>query len=221
MEIQAYLFDMDGTFLDTEPLWAQAMAALVCENGGSCTKEEMLKIVFGRSWRDIYVEMMEMAPGLVKRPIEESALRAREHFNRLAESESIVIEASAALLRRLAREKPVAVVSGSPHDDVEEGVKLINADGLVRFVLGAEDYARGKPAPDGFLKAAELLGVEPGACVVFEDSPAGVAAARAAGMLCVGLARYPAAEEAVAQAHWVVRSLAEYSDEALLKQSVK
>jgi sugar-phosphatase len=60
-------------------------------------------------------------------------------------------------------------------------------DGHVNFVTGADDYANSKPAPDGYLHAASMLGVDPAECLVFEDSIAGIRSARAAGMQVIAV----------------------------------
>lgn len=216
--IKAYLFDMDGTFLDTEKLWAKAMVELVRSYGVESNETAMLGIVLGRSWRNVYAELLLLCPPLSKWTMDQMAFIVREHFQRLSHTENIVIEESAELLRRLAKEKPVAVVSGSPHDDVVNGVKLIGADSDVKLMLGAEDYPRGKPFPDGYLRAAELLGVEPSACVVFEDSSVGVRSAKAAGMYCVALSRVDGEKQDVSDADWVLGSLEHYSDQGLMER---
>ncbi len=82
-----------------------------------------------------------------------------------------------------------AVVSGSPRASV---VRTLTSLGLLdRFpvIVGAEDYRRGKPHPEPFLRAAELLGVAPARCLVFEDGEVGIQAAKAAGMQWVRVPR--------------------------------
>jgi HAD superfamily hydrolase (TIGR01509 family) len=76
----------------------------------------------------------------------------------------------------------MAIASGGHHELVDATLKALGITSLFDAVVCAEDYVHGKPAPDPFLKAAELLGVPAKDCVVFEDSPTGIAAAEAAGM---------------------------------------
>jgi len=80
----------------------------------------------------------------------------------------------------------------------------------VSFSLGAEDYGPGKPDPSCFLMAAERLGVNPEQCVVFEDSAAGVLAAKSAGMSCVALVRPGLPEQDVTSADRVVEDLGDF-----------
>jgi beta-phosphoglucomutase-like phosphatase (HAD superfamily) len=139
----------------------------------------------------------------------------RDVYLRLrSQGENVIIYSSAELLKTLAHRYPVIIVSGSPRADVEEAVRLLDAAAHVRFVLGAEDYTPGKPSPAGFLLGARLLGVEPAACLVFEDSQAGVTAAKAAGMWCVALARDSAHPQDLSAADWVLSDLADFSVDA-------
>ena len=90
-----------------------------------------------------------------------------------------------ALVREHHGKTPMAVASGGHRDLVERTLRELGVEELFDAVVTSEDYARGKPAPDPFLKAAELLRVEPAHCLVFEDTATGAEAARAAGMQCV------------------------------------
>ena len=76
----------------------------------------------------------------------------------------------------------MAVVSGSPRDSVILTLTHLGIFDRFDVILGADDYAHGKPAPDCFLKAAQLLKIEPQECLVFEDADLGIQAAEAAGM---------------------------------------
>jgi HAD superfamily hydrolase (TIGR01509 family) len=79
----------------------------------------------------------------------------------------------------------MAVASGGYREIVIATLRALELDGFFDVVVGAEDVLRGKPHPDPFLEAARRLGVEPGNCLVFEDSPLGMEAAQRAGMLAV------------------------------------
>jgi len=220
MTIDAFIFDLDGTLVDTELLWADAMSACLADRRCECSKEAVLQMVFGRSWTDIYRDITLRFPTLADTPSHVMAESLRGYYQRLREqSSNIVIHSSAALLAELSRHNPVIVVSGSPRADVEEAMRLIGATDRVRFVLGAEDYSPGKPSPVGFLLGAQRLGIKPAHCLVFEDSHAGVSAAKAAGMWCVALARDAAHPQDLSSADWVLSDLADFSLDGLRRHA--
>ena len=219
MTVRAFIFDLDGTLIDSEMLWVDAMVAYLADRQCESPRDVMAKIVFGRSWRDIYSDITARFPVMASVSIRQMAAELRDYYQVLrAKADSIIIPSSVALLKALAKDYPVIVVSGSPHDDVAEAVKLMGAESSVRFVLGAEDYAPGKPSPAGFLLGARQLGVAPAQCVVFEDSWAGVTAAKAAGMMCVALSRPTENPQDLSAADWVVSDLSEFSLERLMRQ---
>ena len=80
---------------------------------------------------------------------------------------------------------PFAVVSGSPRHSIQSTLQALGLVERFPVILGAEDYARGKPHPEPFLTAANRLGVRPARCLVFEDAELGIESARAAGMAWV------------------------------------
>lgn len=219
MTVSAFIFDLDGTLVDTERLWAEAMCAYLADHGCACSKEVLLHIVYGRSWIDIYRDITQRFSQLAALSSHVMAEELRVYYLRLRQqSEDVIIPSSAVLLKRLAKKTPVIIVSGSPKADVEEAVRLLNAVDSVKFVLGAEDYAPGKPSPAGFLLGAQRLGVPPEQCLVFEDSHAGVSAAKDAGMWCVALARNAAHPQDLSNADWVLADLADFSLDAFLSQ---
>jgi sugar-phosphatase len=215
MTIDAFIFDLDGTLVDTELLWAEAMSAYLAERRCECPKDAVLHMVFGRSWTDIYRDITARFPAFSATSSHAMAEDLRAYYLRLREQgDGVIIHSSARLLATLSQHTPVIIVSGSPRADVEEAVRLLGATSAVRFVLGAEDYTPGKPSPSGFLLGAQRLGVEPARCLVFEDSRAGVTAAKAAGMWCVALARPYAHPQDVSAADWVLSDLTDFSVEA-------
>lgn len=221
MILDAIIFDLDGTLVDTELLWAEAMSAYLADRRCPCDKETVLHMVYGRSWTDIYRDITARFPTLVATPSHLMAEGLRNHYLRLRnEGDGVIIHSSAALLKQLARQHPVIIVSGSPHADVEEAARLLGVTDAVRFVLGAEDYSPGKPSPAGFLLGARRLGATPANCLVFEDSHAGVSAAKAAGMWCVALRRPCAHPQDLSAADWVLPDLTEFSV-AAFKRHVK
>ncbi len=208
-DIRAAFFDLDGTLQDSEVLWVAATREYLAAHGVALTAEEATRLVYGRSWRDVYRDIARLAPAAA-RGMAVVADELRPFFLRLQSAAGIAIPGSLALLRRLAGRMPVAVVSGAARHDVAESVARLGIAGLIRFFLGAEDYGAGKPDPACYMLAADRLGVPPSCCLVFEDSAAGVRAAKAAGMRCVALCRPGAPAQALGEADLVVGDLADF-----------
>ncbi|MGN0846099.1 MAG: HAD family hydrolase [Kiritimatiellia bacterium] len=229
MKPAAFLFDLDGTLVDSETLWAQAIVDWLADRGQTTTVEAFAPVIFGHSWLDIHAAIHAQFPALGATAPVEDAKTLRPYYNCLATDPSrLVVPGTVAFLKKAAKIAPCVIVSGSPHADVEAAAGLCGVSGLVRFVLGAEDYGRGKPAPDGFLRAAELLDVDASECVVVEDSTAGVAAGRAAGMHVIGLDRNRLCPQNFSGSEWLVHDLSEldidvlFDDEARgLRESVQ
>jgi HAD superfamily hydrolase (TIGR01509 family) len=177
-------------------------------------------LVFGHSWLDIQAGMHREFPQIPPATAAEDAAALRQYYNRLTvDPAATVIPGSVEFLKKAARLAPCVIVSGSPHCDVQAAAETCGISRLLAFVLGAEDYGRGKPAPDGFLKAAEMLDVDASECVVVEDSSAGVAAGRAAGMHVLGLDRNDAMPQDFTGCEWLVHDLSEMDVDAVFGES--
>lgn len=175
---KAYLFDCDGTIVDSMPLhylaWKDALAEWGCE-----FPEEQFYAWGGRVVEAI-VDDLNRAHGLAM-PVQQ-VLEHKEAFylNRLAEVQGIpeVVDE----IHRTHGTIPLAVVSGGPRETVERSLSLLGILDRFEVLVCAGEYQHGKPDPEPFLIAAEKLGVAPEDCLVFEDAEPGIAAAVAAGM---------------------------------------
>ena len=101
------------------------------------------------------------------------------------QADANLIQPVAEFARKAAATHPLAIASGGTRDIVQRSLELAGIHSLFRAVITADDVVHGKPAPDIFLLAARLLGVEPTRCLVFEDAEPGIKAALAAGMQVV------------------------------------
>ena len=178
---RAYLFDCDGTIADSMPLhyiaWKTVLAEWNCEYD-----EELFYSWGGKPVRNIIADLNEIH-GL-KMPIDAVATKKEAlYLEQLPQLKAIpeVLEHIEAEHGRI----PFAVVSGSRRSSVVGSLTAIGLLDKFDTIVAAEDYTRGKPAPDAFLLAAERLGVAPADCLVFEDTDLGIEAATAAGMASV------------------------------------
>lgn len=211
MKVGAFLFDLDGTLVDTETLWSRAIVDMVNDRGAKVSLDSILPTVIGRSWLDIDRDLHARFPMLGNTTCEEDAVILREYYLKYAtDKEAMKISPSIEFLKKVSTFAPCAIVSGSPHDDIIAAAKLCGIENELSLVLGAGEYERGKPDPSGYLKAASILHVEPEACVVIEDSTVGVSAGLQAGMKVIALDRgMSAVRQNYAGATWKVSSLSE------------
>lgn len=209
LEPAAYFFDLDGTLLDTERLYVKAVGEALAERDYFLSGEEMLELVYGKSWFDIYTETNARFPQAYP-TLEAMEAAIRRYFIELRDRENIQISSSIELLKRLSQDRPVAIVSGSLRCEIQDSVHRMGIASYIQFFLGTEDYNPGKPSPVCYLRASEKMQVEPERCLVFEDSTVGVQAAKAAGMYCVALQRDGAPKQDVSLADWVLSDLADF-----------
>jgi HAD superfamily hydrolase (TIGR01509 family) len=208
--IQAIIFDLDGTLVDSETLWCRAMQQVIAVRGLPVTKAYARELVYSKAWSDIVARLRVDYPSIQ----DDADTIEREsvvYYEELRGAMDIRIPSSIRLLKQLAQRYPVAIVSGSTREQVASAVALMELDGHLKFYLGSEDYPCGKPDPACFLLAARHFGVAPERCLVFEDSAGGVRAAKAAGMRCVALCRPGHPPQDVGAADEILTDLADFN----------
>ncbi len=195
------LFDFDGVLVDSEPIRFRAGAQALAEVGVSLTWEQFLATWLGRTDAAGLGEILgarfaAQGPGIIAR---------RNVLYEQALGEVPAYPDALRLLSRIPAGVRVAVATGSRRPEVEGILDRLGLSRSFHTLVTAEDYRRAKPDPDPFLTAARRLDLPPAGCLVVEDSPAGVAAAHAAGMPVVGVDRGRGMD--LARATWPVRSL--------------
>ncbi|WP_339384715.1 HAD family hydrolase [Nocardia cyriacigeorgica] len=175
------LWDMDGTLLDSEKLWDIAVRDLAVELGSQMT-DELRRSLIGASGPNA-LRIVFTGLGLDPQP---AAMRAAGEFleRRVTELMAEPIPwrpgAKDALAMVRAAGLPSALVTNTKRSLAEFGLDTLGREYFDASVCG-DEVPHGKPEPDVYLRAAELLGLDPKTCVAVEDSPTGVAAAEAAG----------------------------------------
>ena len=222
MPLAAALFDADGVLLDSphERAWREALAGLA--DPARFTTALYQREVAGKPRLD-GARAALAALGVPVERAEDYAARKQAMIEQLIAAGAFAAWPDAVTLARAlhAAGVPLAVASSSHN----AAAMLCRLDLLALFAadLSGHAPAHGKPAPDIFLAAAAALAAPPARCVVVEDAPSGIAAARAGGMLALGIARHPADVNLLerAGAHLVVRDLAEVDVTALTQGTLR
>lgn len=182
---QAVIFDMDGVIVDSEPAHERAFREIFHEIGYGETHGMEFAEYYGRSDRALWLDFIEK-----HRPIhslDELAQWKQRRFLEMIKQDQPIFESLPELVEKLSRRYKLAVASGSFHPVIDEVLAIKNLRQFFPVVVSAQDVVHGKPAPDIFLRAAELLQIRTNACCVIEDSAAGVEAALAAGMKVIAI----------------------------------
>jgi FGGY-family pentulose kinase/HAD superfamily hydrolase (TIGR01509 family) len=176
------IFDCDGVLVDSEPISIAVLLDLIAAAGGSMDEAAGYAAFLGKSMATVS-EMLEAEHGLVIGDMHLAAMRENLYARFRRELKAIDGVADAVL----ALDCPRCVASSSSLERIRLSLDLTGLIGLFEpHLFSASMVANGKPAPDLFLHAAKAMGVDPSCCLVIEDSPAGVAAAKAAGMRVFG-----------------------------------
>ena len=184
---RALIYDFDGVIADSEVLVNTAMAEGVTRLGLPMTAEGSIATYLGMRWPEVVARtgVLLTQRGLV--PPENFGGTLKANIHRRFKAELTEVPGARAAIRQFAAQ-PRAIASSSSADRLAlclEALDLTEDFGV--HVYSAELVTNGKPAPDIFLFAAERLNARPADCIVIEDSPGGIRAARAAGMTAIGL----------------------------------
>jgi len=184
--IEAAIFDMDGLLVDSEPIWHDVEIEVFGRHGVPLTVERCLETK-GMFLGDAVAHWYARYPWSGASPDAVADEIVQAMAARLETTAELKPGAWHALEFCRARGVSLALASSSPHRLIDAAVQRLGLAGRFAVVHSAEDEVHGKPDPAIFRTTARLLGVSPDACVVFEDSAAGVLAAKGAGMVCVAV----------------------------------
>ncbi len=190
----AFIFDMDGTLVDNMGVHLETWIALFAEHGRTLTAQQFHEQASGKTTFETLRLLFD--PRLSDAQCQALADQKEAHYRRLYRPRMRLVAGLAAFLdqaRRLGI--PMAVATSAPQPNVEFVLDGLDLRRYFGVVVGGDDIRRGKPDPEIFLLAARRLGAAPDQCIVFEDSQAGIEAARRAGMRAIALTTSVPAEE--------------------------
>lgn len=178
----AVVFDMDGLLFDSEALYREAILAAAAELGHAFTATDFLALI-GLPWS---VNRMTLQRHIgAAGDVDAFHASWMRHYEARTPALALKPGAAAILDRLDALRLPRAICTSSSHTTVDHNLRLHGLTTRFDAIVAAGDYARGKPAPDPFLRAAGALGLPPERCLALEDSANGIRAAAAAGMRTV------------------------------------
>lgn len=220
MALKAVLFDFNGVIINDEPLHQKLIEQLLIEENLRPKSEEFREICLGRSDRACLKELLarrgrvvseEYLSGLIARKTRAYAeqLAALEKLPTYAGLTDLIFQIRAAQL-------PMAVVSGAVRSEIELVLKRLELASHFSVIVSADDIKHSKPNPEGYLLAVDYLNqhypdlhLTPSECLAIEDTPAGIQAAKAAGMQVVGVANTYPFHMMQRQANWTVDYLSD------------
>jgi len=197
MPIAAVVFDFNGTLSDDEPVLCEIFMHLFAEHGKPLSAQEYFDRLAGLSDPEIVRTWLGRdRPDVV-------AERVSRYRAAVADG-STVHEHVRDAVRYAAERVPLAICSGAARAEIEPVITAAGLAPCFRAIVSSDDVVEGKPDPEGYVKALELLGADPAEAVVFEDTEAGIASARAAGVGRVLAMRTTLEPHRLEQAHELI-----------------
>ena len=185
MRPRAVIFDFNGTLSEDEPILCEIFMELFAEHGKPLSAQEYFDELAGLSDPEIVRTWL----GDDHPDVEEVIAERTQRYRAAVADGSSVPEELRAAVRFAAQLVPLAIVSGAAREEIEPVLQAAGISACFRAIVAAEDVERGKPDPAGYRRAHQLLGedIDAGDVLAIEDTEAGVASAKAAGMRCLAV----------------------------------
>lgn len=214
-QLSAVVFDLDGTLVDTEPLWDEVRRGLAATDGVGWPQGATEAMV-GLSTQE-WAAYLANEVGL-RSTAEESAQRTIAGLQRRYSLGLQPKRGAIAAVERMAALAPLAIVSSSPRVLIETVLDVLSIADRFSVIVSTEEVGFGKPAPDGYLAACARLGADPVRCLAIEDSTGGIRSAVTAGMVVVAVpdAFTAAQQDVLTQADVILDSLADLDAELVI-----
>jgi HAD superfamily hydrolase (TIGR01509 family) len=205
-KFQGIIFDLDGVIVDSEPCHERAFREVFVEMGYEQTHGIDFTAYYGRSDEALWLDFISKHQPA--QTLAELTERKQNRLVNLLQEQKPLFAAIPELTEKLNARYRLAVASGSSHRVIDAVLTMGNLRGAFPVTVSAEDVNQGKPAPDIFLRAAELLRIQPNEICVIEDAVSGIEGALAAGMSVIGITNSLPARR-LSRATWVVKTYAE------------
>lgn len=212
--IDAVVFDLDGVIVDSEPVWEQVRRQVVAEYGGHWAADTQRRLM-GMSTAEWAGYLSgELGVGL---PPDGVAAVVIERMAARYADELPLMPGAVDAVRRMAAEWPLGLASSSPPTLIRTVLDAAGLRGVFAVTVSTEEVPHGKPAPDVYLAATALLGVDPARCAAVEDSSNGLRSAADAGLRVIAVPHpaYPPEADALGRARLVLTNLTELTPDAV------
>ena len=215
LENYLVIFDMDGVLADTGSIHFQSWTKMAREDANAEFTREFFEETFGQ--QSIPITRKLVGPKVEQALVEKWADLKEKYYREMVKDKLESLPGAIELIRDLKKKNAkLAIGSSGPAENVELLLTTLRIKKYFDIVITAEDVENGKPAPDVFLIAASRLNLEPENCIVIEDAPVGIEAAKRAGMKSIGLTTTHKKEE-LHQADIIVKDLTFIHRDDLLK----
>jgi len=184
-KVMGVIWDMDGVIADTAPYHLKAWQKVFQKRGVNFTEDDF-KHHFGQ--RNDTITRNTLGEQISQSEIDTVAGEKEETFRKLVSQNIKPLPGAIKLMKALSEYGiKIALASSAPIENIRLVTQSLGIDNCFQTIVSGRDVAEGKPSPQGFLLAAQKLGVEPKHCIVIEDAIAGVSACKRAGMRCIAV----------------------------------
>ena len=199
--LQAIVFDFDGVIADSEPLHLRAFQRTLADHDLTLTAADYYSAYLGYDDAGVFAAVArDRGVAVTDEQLNALVEKKGAHVQELLKAGEILFPGAANFIREAAAAVPIAIASGAQRHEIEEILDATQLRDCFATIVAAGDTVRGKPAPDPYARAFQLLqrangATTPGRCVAIEDSRWGLESARGAGLRCVGVTNsYPASD---------------------------
>ena len=193
--IKAILFDLDGTLVDTEKIFMKVAQKIAHKHGFELNEHETF--LYGVQAETFYkIILKNRRKDLdIKKLVEEH----KKNYEELIKEKIKIFPGAIEAVKESKEKYKIGLVSGSDQKEIRIVLKKIN------IIVASKDTKKGKPDPEGYLRAARRLKVKPFECIAIEDSKAGIDAGKSAGMKVIGVLN--GSKQNLSEAHKIIRDL--------------